>query len=176
MKNIKTKTAYNLVLTAMFTAIIVICTWICIPTAIPFTLQTFAVFLTAYVLDLKYSIMAIVVYMLLGVVGLPVFSHFQGGVGVLLGPTGGYIIGFVFIILVVGVGKIIFKNRLTVLSMLIGIVLCYAFGTGWYMWVANVNLVSALFVCVVPYIVFDVAKLCLAIIIGKKIEKTGLSR
>ena len=86
----------------MFTALITVCSWISIPTTIPFTLQTFAVFLTVALIGTKRSFISVIIYILLGAVGLPVFSGFKGGVGALLGPTGGYIIGFLFTALITG--------------------------------------------------------------------------
>ena len=80
----------------LFAVVIAICSWISIPTVVPFTLQTFAVFLAVAVLGGKRGTLAVIVYVLLGAVGLPVFSGFKGGIGVLLNTTGGFIIGFVF--------------------------------------------------------------------------------
>ena len=85
-----------MVLIGMFAALIVVCSWIQIPAAVPFTLQTFAVFLTVGLLGGKRGTIAVLIYILLGMVGLPVFSGFKGGIGALLGTTGGYIIGFIF--------------------------------------------------------------------------------
>ena len=94
MKKTKTK---EIILISLSAALICICSWIQVPSAVPFTLQTFAVFLVSAVLGAKKGVAATLVYILLGAVGLPVFSGFQGGVGVLLGATGGYVFGFVFI-------------------------------------------------------------------------------
>ena len=80
----------------LFAVVIAICSWISIPTVVPFTLQTFAVFLAVAVLGGKRGTLSVIVYVLLGAVGLPVFSGFKGGIGVLLNTTGGYIIGFIF--------------------------------------------------------------------------------
>ena len=85
---------------AFFAVVIAVCSWISIPTVVPFTLQTFAVFLTVGVLGGKRGTLAVFVYILLGVCGVPVFSGFSGGIGVLLGQTGGYIAGFLFSALV----------------------------------------------------------------------------
>ena len=92
----------NLVYASMFTALITVCGWICIPSAVPFTLQTLAVFLCIMLLGTKRSLAAVITYILLGAVGCPVFSGFRGGIGTLLGPTGGYITGFVLICAVSG--------------------------------------------------------------------------
>ena len=84
---------------ALFAALIAICSWISIPTAVPFTLQTFAVFLALGVLGGKLGTLSVAVYLLLGAVGLPVFAGFQGGLGALLGATGGYLAGFLLTLL-----------------------------------------------------------------------------
>ena len=81
---------------AVFAVLIAVCSWISIPTTVPFTLQTFAVFLTVGVLGGKRGSLAVLVYILLGCVGVPVFAGFSGGIGVLAGQTGGYIVGFLF--------------------------------------------------------------------------------
>ena len=82
---------------AVCAALIAICAWITVPAAVPFTLQTFAIFFVLSLLGGKRGTIAILVYILLGAVGLPVFSGFNGGLGALLGTTGGYIFGFLFI-------------------------------------------------------------------------------
>ena len=82
---------------AVCAALIAVCSWISIPAAVPFTLQTFAVFCVLGLLGGKRGTVSILVYILLGAIGLPVFSGFNGGIGALLGTTGGYIIGFIFV-------------------------------------------------------------------------------
>lgn len=92
----RTGNAMDLAYTALGAVLIAVCSWITIPMAVPFTMQTFAVFLTLSLLGGRRGTAAIAAYVLLGAVGLPVFSGFSGGFGVLLGATGGYIAGFVF--------------------------------------------------------------------------------
>ena len=86
----------DMVYIAVFAVLIAICSWISIPTTVPFTLQTFAVFLAVGVLGGKRGSLSVLIYILLGAVGIPVFAGFSGGFGVLLGQTGGYIVGFLF--------------------------------------------------------------------------------
>ena len=119
----------------LFAVVIAICSWISIPTVVPFTLQTFAVFLAVAVLGGKRGTLAVIVYVLLGAVGLPVFSGFKGGIGVLLNTTGGYIIGFVFSALVMWAFEKSFgkKTWALILSMVLALAVCYAFGTVWFM-------------------------------------------
>ena len=85
---------------ALFTVLIAVCAWISIPTLVPFTLQTFGIFLATAVLGGKRGSLAVAVYLLLGAVGVPVFANFTGGLGMLLGVTGGYLVGFLFVALV----------------------------------------------------------------------------
>ena len=126
--------AYPIVLVGVFVAIISICAWISIPMVpIPITLQTLGVFITASILGAKLGTVSIIIYILLGAVGLPVFSNFTGGFGILLSPTGGFIIGFIFTALTIGIITS-FKNSIltNTLAMLLGLLLCYIFGTVWY--------------------------------------------
>ena len=117
----------NLVYVALGAALITVCSWISIPMTIPFTLQTFAVCLIAALLGWRNGLEAVVVYILLGAVGLPVFSGFKGGIGALLGMTGGYIVGFLFTALVVGLAADRLGRKIPALavSMVLGILLCY---------------------------------------------------
>ena len=109
--------AHDLAAIAMSVALIAVCSWISVPTTIPFTMQTFAVCLVAAVFGLRHGVWAVLCYILLGAVGAPVFAGFSGGFGVLLGTTGGYILGFVFTALenhVTYRAQIILRNRAVV--------------------------------------------------------------
>lgn len=171
---LKTK---DLALTAIFTAIIVVCSWITVPGTVPFTLQTFGVFLTTAVLGGKRGTVSVLVYILLGAIGLPVFSNFMGGMGVILGSTGGYIAGFLFTALTMWLFEKIFGKKTIVLaiSMLIGLIVCYAIGTAWFMVVYTeksgaVGLWTTLSWCVFPFIIPDILKLGLAVTLTKKLK------
>ena len=175
----------DLVLIGAFAALMAICAWITIPGTVPFTLQTFGVFLTFYLLGGKRGTLAVLIYILLGAVGLPVFSGFKGGVGVLIGTTGGYIIGFLFSALVMwALNKPLLKlegrNRIAGLAvpfgeMLMGLVVCYAFGTVWFLIVytqtkGTVSLATCLSWCVIPFIIPDMIKMTLAILLGYRLK------
>lgn len=161
---------------ALFAVLMAVCSWISIPSVVPFTMQTFGVFLTVGVLGGKRGTLAVVVYLLLGAVGLPVFAGFAGGLGALLGSTGGYLVGFVFLALVMWAmeripGK---KTWVLALSMVLGLAVCYAFGTAWFMVVyarttGPVGLWTALGWCVFPYILPDLVKMALALLIRKRL-------
>ena len=163
---------------AMGVALIAICSWISVPMTIPFTMQTFAVCLVTALFGLHRGMWTVLCYILLGAVGAPVFAGFSGGFGVLLGTTGGYIVGFLFTALIVGLAVEKFGRRLPVLivSMVIGILVCYAFGTVWFMIVyarrtGPIGLGTALGWCVIPYLVPDAAKLLLADQIAARVKK-----
>ena len=170
MKNTKTK---NMILVSLSAALICICSWIQVPSAVPFTLQTFAVVFISAVLGAKRGAAATLVYLLLGAVGLPVFSGFQGGVGALLGATGGYVFGFVFVSLIVGAVSDKFGIKLIAgaLSSAAGMLICYLVGTLWFAFVyGDGNLAGAFSVCVLPFILPDAAKITLAMIIAKRVK------
>lgn len=163
----------------IFVALIAVCSWISIPLTVPVTLQTMAVCIASALLGTKRGVIAVVAYILLGLVGVPVFSGFSSGVGVLFGATGGYIIGFIFTALIVGVMLKLLGKKLWVyaVSMLIGIAVCYAFGTVWFIVFYNNNnadtmsVAAALSMCVVPFIIPDIVKIIIATIVCKRVDK-----
>ena len=157
-------------------ALIAVCSWISIPTAIPFTMQTFAVFLLMLVLGGKRGTSAVLVYLLLGAAGLPVFSGFTGGIGILLGNTGGYLAGFLLLGVVYMIAERLFGEKLQIKTsaLLTGLAVCYAFGTAWFMLVytkANgaVGLGTVLGWCVLPFILPDLVKLALALALSRRL-------
>ena len=162
----------------VFAVIMAICSWISIPAQVPFTLQTFAVFLAFGVLGGKRGTMAVLVYILLGAVGIPVFAGFTGGIGVLMGNTGGYILGFLGSALVMWAleklpGK---RSVIQIFSMIAGLLVCYTFGTLWFMTVyagttGKVGLVTVLGWCVIPFIIPDLIKIGLAYMLAGRIRK-----
>ena len=167
----------EIVLTAMFTAIITICAWISIPIGpISFTMHTFAVFCAVCILGGRNSFFSVLTYLLLGAVGLPVFAGFKGGIGVLVNTTGGYLLGFLLIPLIYLVAEKIFGKSLAVriISLIIGLAVCYAFGTAWFMFIygkntGEIGLMTALGWCVFPYIIPDLLKIALALAICKRL-------
>ncbi len=155
---------YSAVLSAMFSAIIIICSLISVPAPIPFTMQTFAIFTATAFLGFKGGLAAVGTYILLGAVGLPVFYGMQGGMGALLGPTGGYIIGFVFIPLISGLLSLVLPKRYKFVYMLLGLLACYLFGMLWYMLYTDADsFVAVLLVTVLPFVLPDLVKLFLAL-------------
>ncbi len=163
---------------ALFAVVIAVCSWISIPALVPFTLQTFGVFVTVGALGGKRGSLAVLIYLLLGMVGIPVFAGFSGGIGHMLGATGGYIVGFLFSALAMWALEKIWGTRLPLLalSMVIGLLICYLFGTVWFVSVYTRNtgaigFWSALTMCVVPYIIPDLLKIALALTVCKRLAK-----
>ena len=174
-------TVQDMVLVAVFTALIAVCSWITIPAIagqVPFTLQTFAVFVTAGVLGAKRGVLSVFVYILLGLIGVPVFAGFAGGLSVVAGPTGGYIVGFVFTALIVGAVMYVVKGKnettkliVSVIAMILGDLACFAVGTIWFMAVTGTNLAGSLALCVIPFIIPDLVKIIVAAIVVNRLKK-----
>ena len=163
---------------AMFAAIMAVCSWISIPATVPFTLQTFGVFLAVGVLGGKRGTLAVLIYLLLGAVGAPVFAGFAGGVGCLMGSTGGYIVGFLLSALIMWGMEHLFGRRKWSLafSMVLGLLVCYAFGTVWYIFVytsntGTIGIFTALAWCVFPFVIPDIIKIVLALAICEKLAR-----
>lgn len=169
----------DMALVALMTALMAICSWISIPTTVPFTLQTLGVFLACALLGGKRGSLAVLVYILLGAVGLPVFAGFTGGAGALLSSTGGYILGFLLQALVMwGMEAVWGRDRWWKLgiSMFLGLVACYAAGTLWFMVVyartsGPVGVTMVLSWCVFPFVVPDLIKLALALLLQRRIGR-----
>lgn len=163
---------------AMFAVILSISSWITIPGIVPYTMQTFGVFIAVGVLGGKRGTLAVLIYLLLGAMGLPVFSGFAGGIGYLLGATGGYILGFAFAALAMWWMERLIGRRMwgLLISFTVGLVVCYLFGTLWFLWVYysqidGAGVWSALTLCVFPYVIPDLIKIGLALAVSRKISK-----
>lgn len=168
---------------AVGAVLMIICSWISIPLSVPFTLQIFALFFVLGLLGGKRGTISIVVYLLMGAVGIPVFSGFKGGIGVLAGPTGGYLISYIFVGLLYWLLEVLFGKKLLVriIAMAAGLLVCYAFGTAWYMYLyirqtGPVTLGTVLGWCVLPFIIPDILKIALALILTSRIRKSILAR
>lgn len=142
--------------------------------AVPVSLGVLAILLTVYVLGTFKGTVATLVYILLGTVGLPVFSGYQGGLQKVSGPTGGYIIGFIFLALIAGafIDRFSYKKcYMHVVGMVLGLAVCYLFGTVWFMFVTKMDFVASLAVCVVPFLLFDALKIAFCFTMGIGIRK-----
>lgn len=164
----------DMVFVAMFAALISVCSIISIPIGqVPVTLQTFAVCLSAALLGWKRGTLSVLIYILLGAVGVPVFAGMKGGVGVLAGPTGGYIVGFLLTSLIIGFAAERWERKALPLSaaMILGVLLCYAVGTVWFMLTAETRLGESLLLCVVPFLLPDAVKIAAAVLVADKLMK-----
>lgn len=166
-KKSKMETKY-VVYVGMFAALLAILSQIAIPmpSGVPITLQTFAVAVTGVILGYKLGCVSIFVYILLGAVGVPVFTGFMGGIGKLVGPTGGFIWGFIFMILFCGLStrtkNIVGKAFLC----MVGLACCHLLGALQYSFVAGVSYVDSLLLVSVPYLIKDVASVIIALVVG----------
>lgn len=164
----------NMVYTAVFAALICVCSLLSIQIGqVPITLQTFAVCLAAAVLGWRRGTLSVLVYILLGAVGLPVFAGAAGGVSILAGPTGGYIVGFIPTAFLIGLAADRFGRRALPLAaaMVVGVSACYALGTVWFMIVTGMHLTDALMLCVVPFLIPDGVKIAAAVILADRLYK-----
>lgn len=168
----------DMVYIAVFAGVIAICSWISVPTTIPFTLQTFAVFAAVGILGGRRGTLSILIYILLGIIGLPVFAGFKGGIGAILGNSGGYIVGFLVAALIMwGMEtKLGEKSWSLFASMVVGLIACYTFGSVWFqvMYARNsgaIGMMGVLSMCVFPFIIPDLLKITLAFAVTKQLKR-----
>ncbi|MHC1747169.1 MAG: biotin transporter BioY [Cellulosilyticaceae bacterium] len=166
-------TTKTLTLCAFFSALTAILSQIVIPMApVPINLATFSVFVAGAVLGPKLGAISQLIYVLLGAIGLPVFAGFSGGVGIIVGPTGGYIVGYILAAWLTGfvVNRFGRKTKVLVFSMTLGLLLCYLLGTTWFMLVTKTSLAKSLMLCVVPFLFGDSLKVAGATLITGRIK------
>lgn len=176
MKSQNILTIKEMAITATMTAIICILgPWaIAIPVSpVPISLGTLGIYFALYVLGMKLGTISVFLYVLLGAFGLPVFTNFSGGIGKLLGPTGGYIIGYLFLALICGFFLMKFPENfaLQILGFILGTIVLYLFGTLWLQFQLSLTFQKALLLGVIPYVPGDVAKLAISFIIALPIKK-----
>lgn len=182
-RSAKKMQVYDMVCVALFAVLLALCSWLTIPTLVPFTMQTFGVFLTLAVLGGKRGTLAILVYLLLGAAGIPVFAEFTGGIGILLGNTGGYLLGFLLAGLIVWGSEQLTDSSRTVqiIAMVLGMAAYFAFGTLWFMLIYTrqsgpIGLGAVLGWCVIPFIVPDLIKLGLALSLSDRLRRIMTKR
>lgn len=166
-------TIFEMCITAFFAALTAILTQIAIPIGpVPITLGTFSVFLTGALLGAKLGAVSQTVYVLLGIFGVPVFASFRAGVGVLLGPTGGYLWGYILAAGLVGFISKRYGNKIyvLVLAMFAGYCVYTTTGTCWYVFSTETGVAEALMVCVVPFIPGDALKIVLAVVLAQRLN------
>ena len=171
----KNSNVRKMVFCALFAALIVVFAQLQIPLPglVPISLATFGVMMAGLLLGWKYGLLAVAVYILLGAVGVPVFAGFKGGVSALLGPTGGYIIGYLPYAALAGLNlrKVqgSFWGRCGLLVL--GTLACYILGTAWFMHVTGRTLAESLSLCVLPFLPGDAAKILLASFLAPRLRK-----
>ncbi|SCJ77870.1 Biotin ECF transporter S component BioY [uncultured Clostridium sp.] len=170
MKKLSTRT---LILCAIFAALTAVFSQIAIPLPmVPINLAMLAVFIAGGVLGPWVGALSQVVYVLLGAVGLPVFSQFTGGLGIIVGPTGGYIAGYVVAALITGLTVQKWCSPLPLaLGMVAGMAACYALGTAWFMVVTGSALGAALMTCAVPFLIGDAVKIAVAAALSPRLRR-----
>lgn len=180
----ETFSTINMVMMALFAAITCVLAPLAVPIGpVPISLTNLVIYISLYVLGWKRGTITYIVYLLIGLVGLPVFSGFEGGIGKFAGPTGGYLVGFILMSVICG----IFIERwhevspvhvtLNMLGMILGTVAAYAFGTAWFCLSTGTGVVAALSLCVFPFIIGDLIKMAIAVsvgpVIGKQMKRLG---
>lgn len=178
----KKNAVYKMTLCGVFAAIMAVCSWLTVPTTVPFTLQTLAVFSALAILGGQLGTVSVIVYLLVGLAGVPVFAGFSGGISAFLTPSGGYLVGFVFTALVYWAVTAAFgdKTLVKIIALAAGLIVCYTFGTVWFMiFYSNtaepVGIFTSLSWCVFPFILPDAAKLAVAVAISRRLAKYAVS-
>lgn len=186
--NTKTKTTskftiYQIAMIAVMTAVTCVLAPLSIPIGpVPISLTNLVIYFSLYILGAKKGTIGYVIYLLIGLVGIPVFSSFTGGPGKLFGPTGGYLIGFIPLALIAGFFIDHFRNNkvLCFIGMVLGTAVCYAIGTAWLAVQAHMTAQVALMAGVIPFLPGDFIKMILALLIAPQIRKqldaAGLTR
>lgn len=161
---------------ALGAVILSVCSWISIPTPlVPFTLQTFGVYFLLHFFGARRAFVSFLVYIALGLVGVPVFSSFGSGVGTLFGATGGFIFGFlVSVALCIAAESLLGKNRLVRIAVsVVSLMACYAVGCLWVMRFAEIGFLQALGTCLVSFGAFDILKIALAVYLSDYLKRVA---
>ena len=158
----------SMVITALMAAVICVLgpLSLTIPISpVPISLVNLAIYFSCYILGMKLGTISVILYLLIGFAGMPVFAGFTAGAGKLLGPTGGYLVGYVFIALICGFAFEHSKGRATeLLGMILGTCACYLFGTAWLAYQASLGFGAALAAGVIPFIPGDLVKIVIALV------------
>lgn len=171
----KQSALFNMTSCALMAALMCVLCPVSIPIGpVPISLSVLVILVTVVVLGTWRALVSYTVYLLLGAVGMPVFTGFQGGLGKMAGPTGGYLLGFWLMILIGGIIMERSKRNLwlTMLGMAVGVAVDYVFGTAWFVLQTGSTLTHALEVCVYPFIPLDLLKIVAATVFGKLVWKT----
>lgn len=173
--NTKSST-YQIALMGIMAAVMCILGPLSIPipfSPVPISFTNLAIYFTVFILGWKRGTISYLIYLLIGLIGLPVFSGFAGGPGKLLGPTGGYLIGFIFMTIIAGlfIEKCNGNLYLYVIGLILATGIAYALGTVWLSYQAHLTFLQALMAGVIPYLIGDGVKIAIAVIIGPILRK-----
>jgi len=166
--------AFQMAVIGLMAAVICILGPLSVPIGlVPISFTNLAIFFALYALGMKKGTVSFLIYLLVGLAGLPVFSGFSSGPSKLLGPTGGYIIGFFFMALISGyfIDKYTDNRFVCLLGMVLGTVVLYVFGTLWLSYQANMPISAALAAGVIPFVPGDLIKISAAALAGPQIRK-----
>ena len=172
----KSRAIYKLILIATCAAFLTLCSWISFPFIVSFSLQIFAVFLICGCFSPSISLSAILLYILIGLIGVPVFSGFSSGASAIMGASGGFIIAFIFASPIISIPQKRFSKSpaIYIFTMVISLIVCYVCACIWYAFVfcypSRCSLLAAMSVCVFPFVIFDILKILLASIVRKKLK------
>ena len=167
---------------ALFSAVLTVCSWVTIPipfSLVPITLGTMGAALAGTVLGPGKGCASVIIYLTLGAMGIPVFHGFTGGLGVIAGPTGGYLIGYISIALIAG---IVTKEKdgrepsavKTAIEAALGILSCYVLGTAYYIFLTHTGIGSALMLCVIPFLPGDALKIAAVCFLTKPLRRAAV--
>lgn len=165
----KRMTIYQMTTTALMTAVLCVLGPISVPIgAVPVSFTMVAVYFAVYVLGAKYATISTLLYLVIGSIGLPVFSGYEGGLAKLAGPTGGYLIGFAVIAVIAGIIIDHFGGKIgwSIVGMVLGLAVCYLLGTIWFVVQSGYTVQAALTACVYPFLAFDAVKIVFAAMVG----------
>ena len=170
------KYAQDIATVSMCTALIIISSWISIPFPISFTLQTLAIFIVCLLFDFKISFISVLLYVFMGIVGVPVFSGFNTGFSFIVGPTGGFILSFLLFPFFIST----LKRSSFILATVVCTLLCYIIGTLWFCFIysgsSGMNIISILAICIFPFVIPDTLKVLLACTLCKRLSKIKLKK
>lgn len=142
-----------------------------LPSLVPITLQTLGIYLIGLVLKPKIAFISSLIYILMGAIGLPVYSGFSAGLSTILGPTGGYIFSFPITALIIS--YLVHYRSTTIFrfgALILGTIICYLIGTLWFMYIMKMSFSASLIICVLPFLPGDVLKIFIAAALTNKFK------
>ena len=167
-------TTYQMAVTAVMAAVLCVLGPLTVPIgAVPISLANFVICLSAWLLGPKFGTLSVAIYLVLGLVGIPVFSGYGAGLAKVAGPTGGYLVGYLLLAFIGGL--FIEKSKgqpvVSAVGLILGDAACYVLGTAWFVFQMQCELGYALAVCVYPFVLLDLAKIVVSCVVGALLRK-----